>query len=111
MEELKRQMQPKRSHTHDDAGDDHEMLTEVDNWDLIVHRRETTCVHNRRNVQVGSLESSGAHLVVQGCTQSRTNQTCWTEDQFVVTVSSGIWDRDTRVAEIVTRELQKTKPG
>jgi hypothetical protein len=35
----------------------------------------------------------------------------WTEDQFVVTTSSGIRDRDTRVAEIVTRELQKVKPG
>ena len=54
-------------------------------------------------------KSSGANLVVQGCT--RTKQTFWTEDQFVVTISSGIRHRDTRVAEIVTRELQKTKPG
>ena len=36
VEELKRQLQPKRVHTHDDAGDAHEMLTEVDNWDLSV---------------------------------------------------------------------------
>ncbi len=35
----------------------------------------------------------------------------WTEDQFVVTTSSGIRDRDTRVDEIVVRELQKVKPG
>jgi hypothetical protein len=35
----------------------------------------------------------------------------WTEDQFVLTASAGIRDRDTRVAEIVTRELQKAKPG
>ena len=35
----------------------------------------------------------------------------WTEDQFVVTASSGIRDRDTRVDEIVARESQKTKPG
>ena len=47
--------------------------------------------------------------MVQGCT--RTKQTFWTEDQFVVTASSGIQDRDTRVAEIVARELQKAKPG
>ncbi len=47
--------------------------------------------------------------MVEGCT--RTRQTCWTEDQFVVTESSGIRDRDTRVAEIVARELQKAKPG
>ena len=46
---------------------------------------------------------------VSGCTC--TKQTFWTEDQFVVTASSGIRDRDTRVAEIVARELQKAKPG
>ncbi len=31
VEELKRHLQPKRSHTDDDAGDPHEMLAEVDN--------------------------------------------------------------------------------
>ena len=47
--------------------------------------------------------------MVQG--RTRTKETFWTEDQFTVTTSSGIRDRDTRVAEIVTRELQKAKPG
>ena len=42
VEELKRQLQPKRARTHDDAGDAHEVLAEVDNWDLSVHRREAT---------------------------------------------------------------------
>ena len=37
-------------------------------------------------------------------------QTFWTEDQFVVTTSSGIRDRDKRVVEIVVRELEKAKP-
>jgi hypothetical protein len=46
--------------------------------------------------------------MVQDCTL--TKQTFWTEDQFTVTASSGIRDRDVRVAEIVTRELEKTKP-
>jgi hypothetical protein len=46
--------------------------------------------------------------MVQGCTH--TNQTFWTEVQFVVTTSPGIRDRDTRVAEVVVRELQKDKP-
>ena len=36
---------------------------------------------------------------MEGCT--RTKQTFWTEDEFTVTASSGIRDRDTRVAEIV----------
>ena len=55
VEELKRQLQPKRAHTHD-AGDDREMLAEVDNWDLSVHRREATRMQNRRNVALGSLQ-------------------------------------------------------
>jgi hypothetical protein len=66
---LKRQLQPKRSHIHDDDGNCHnnEILTEVDNWDLIVHRRETTHVPNRRNVQVGSLEDqSKSHTGTDG---------------------------------------------
>ena len=46
--------------------------------------------------------------MVQGCTY--TKQTFWTEDQFTVTESSGIRDRDTRVDEIVSREIEKTKP-
>ena len=54
-------------------------------------------------------KSCGANLVVQGCTC--TKQTFWTEDQFVVTSSSEIRDHDTRVAEIVSGELQKTKPN
>jgi hypothetical protein len=57
VEELKRQMQPKSAHTHDDTGDDHEMISAVDSWDLSVHHREVTHVKTRRNVQVGSLEN------------------------------------------------------
>ena len=60
VEELKRQLQPKRARTHDDAGDAHQVLAEVDNWDLSVHRREATRVQNRRNVQVGSRENEPA---------------------------------------------------
>ena len=47
--------------------------------------------------------------MMPGC--PRTKLTFWTEDQFVVTVSPGIRDRETEVAEIVARELQKAKPG
>ncbi len=62
VEELKRQLQPKRARTHDDTGDTHEVIAEVDNWDLIVHRREATRVQNRRNVQVGSRENQPTPL-------------------------------------------------
>ena len=54
VEELKRQLQPKRGRTDDDAGDTHKQLAEVDNWDLRDHRQQVTHVQNRRNVQVGS---------------------------------------------------------
>jgi hypothetical protein len=36
--------------------------------------------------------------------------TFWTEDEFTVTVSPGIRNRDVRVTEIVSREVEKTKP-
>ncbi len=55
VEELKRQLQPKRVRAHDD-GDAHEMFAGVDNWDLSVHHREATLVQNRRNVALGSLQ-------------------------------------------------------
>ena len=54
-------------------------------------------MQNSRNVEVGSLEN-----------QPKTHTG---KDQFFVTVSSGIRDRDTRVAEIVVRELQKANLG
>ena len=54
VEELKRQLQPKRPRTDHDAGDAHEKLAEVDNWDLRDHRQQVTRVQTRRNVQVGS---------------------------------------------------------
>ncbi len=43
-----------------------------------------------------------------GCT--RTKQTSWTEDQFTVTSSAGIRNREKRVADIVVRELKRAKP-
>ena len=43
-----------------------------------------------------------------GC--KRTNQNFWSGDEFIVT-SSGIRDREERVAEIVARGRQRAKPG
>jgi len=57
VEELKRQLQPKRPRTDDDAGDAHEVLAEVENWDLRDHRQQATRVQNRRNVQLGSRQN------------------------------------------------------
>jgi hypothetical protein len=45
----------KRELTHDDTGDDHDMDTEDDEWDLRDFNRETTRVQNRRNMTLGSL--------------------------------------------------------
>ncbi len=45
VEELKRQLQPKRPRTDDDAVDAHEMLVNVDNWDLRDHlARTASCI-------------------------------------------------------------------
>ena len=57
IEEIEEQLQPKRARSDADAGDAHEILAEVDNWDLRDHRREGTRVQNRRNVQVGSRQN------------------------------------------------------
>jgi hypothetical protein len=38
-------------------GDDHDLITEFDNYDLNDHHREGTFVQNRRNVQVGSRDN------------------------------------------------------
>ena len=62
MEELKRQLQPKRTRTDDYAGDAHEMIAEEDNWDLSVHRREATHVQNRRNVCKSGLSTINRSL-------------------------------------------------
>ncbi len=57
IEHIEEQLHPKRARTHDDAGDAHEMLAEVENWDLRDHRKQATRVQNRRNVQVGSRQN------------------------------------------------------
>jgi hypothetical protein len=54
-------------------------------------------------------QSSGPDLLVPDCTRSK--QTVWTEDQFTVTSSEGIRNREKRVADIVVRELKRAKPG
>jgi uncharacterized membrane protein len=51
VEELKRQLQPKRARTDDDAGDAHDLLAEFDNCDLSDHRREGTRVHTSRTAR------------------------------------------------------------
>jgi hypothetical protein len=74
-------------------------------------RRSYSCwcmVYSRVRDRGNGSKSYGSNLVVQDCT--RTKQTFGIEDQSVVTSSSGIRDHDTRVPEIVVRELQKTKP-
>ena len=55
LELLEVQLQGKRSHTHDDTGDGHDLYAEVDEWDLRDFHRETAHVQNRRNVVLGSL--------------------------------------------------------
>ena len=57
IEQIEQRLHPKRARSHDDAGDAHEMLAEVENWDLRDHRQQATRVQNRRNVQLGSRQN------------------------------------------------------
>jgi hypothetical protein len=57
IEQIEEQLYPKRPHTDDDAGDAHEVLAEVENWDLRDHRQQATRVQNRRNIQLGSRQN------------------------------------------------------
>jgi hypothetical protein len=90
IQQIEEQLQPKRAHTDDDTGDVHEVLAEVDNWDLRDHgvprhyaRRSYSCwctsCSRVRGRGHGS-NSCGPNLMVEGCT--RTKQTFWTEDEF-----------------------------
>ncbi len=67
IEQIEEQLHPKRGHTHDDAGDVHEMIAEVDNWDLGDHRQQATRVQNRHNVQFGSINRSLAQARTVSC--------------------------------------------
>jgi hypothetical protein len=57
IEQIEEHLHPKRAHTHDAADDAHEMLAEVENWDLRDHRQHATRVQNRRIVQLGSRQN------------------------------------------------------
>jgi hypothetical protein len=57
IEQIEQRLHPKREHTHITAGDAHEILPEVENWDLRDHRQQVTRVQNRRNVQLGSRDN------------------------------------------------------
>ncbi len=47
IQQIEQRLYPKRTHSHDDA---HEMLAEVDNWDLRDHRQQATRVKGFRQV-------------------------------------------------------------
>jgi hypothetical protein len=59
VEQIEQRLHPKRARSHDDAGDAHEMLTEVENWDLRDHRQQATRVQNRGLPPRGSEASTG----------------------------------------------------
>ena len=63
------------------------------------------CARTRTWIPVKWPRSLGVRLY------TRSNQTAWTEDQFTVTSSAGIRNREKRVADIVVREMKSAKPG
>jgi hypothetical protein len=76
IEQIEEQLHPKRARTHDAAGDAHEVLAEVENWDLRDLRQQATRVQNRRNVQLGS-ESSEASRRHGRLLASHASGSCW----------------------------------
>jgi hypothetical protein len=75
--------------------------------------RMLTCVWSRTRIQLLWTKSHGqiSTPVDQiSPNLTRTKRTFGTEDEFTVTSSSGIRNHDVRVAEIVAREIEKTKP-
>ena len=57
---------PKRARTDDDAGDTHEQLAEVDNWDLRDHRQQVT--HGK----TAAMYKSGLARINKSLAQART---------------------------------------
>jgi hypothetical protein len=53
----KKQKPPAEKERDAAQSDVHEVITEVENWDLRDHRQEATRVQNRRNVQLGSRQN------------------------------------------------------
>ncbi len=74
-------------------------------------------MQNRRNVQVGCRDNQQKPRPGKDGFLPHTrlglvaNQTAWTEDQFTVTSSAGIRNREKRAADTVVRDLKRTKPG
>jgi uncharacterized protein (DUF111 family) len=100
VEELKRQLQPKRTRSDASVVPRHYAKRPFSCWCQACSRV--------RGRGLGS-QSSDPHLLVAVCT--RTKQTAWIEDQFTVTSSAGIRNREKRAADTVARELKRAKPG
>jgi len=66
IEQIKEQLHPKRPRTHDDAGDAHEMIAEVDNWDLRDHRQQVT------RGKTAAMYKSGLARINKSLAQART---------------------------------------
>ncbi len=95
MEELKRQLQPKRVRTDDDAADAHEMLAEVDDWDLRDHRGSRKKQPKPRTGTDGFLYHVRLGLV------GWISYWCCGGSRYC----------EKRVADIVVRELKRAKPN
>jgi hypothetical protein len=110
VQELQRVMEPKRARTHPATSDDDEECEKqsCDDWDLPDHRREATRIQNRRSIPLGSRgevptpqEGKAGPLE-----HSRLGLVGW-----IVLPGQGIKNRETRVAEWVTKALPLVKAG
>jgi hypothetical protein len=76
VEELKRQLEPKRARADDDAGDAHDLISEFDNCDLNDHHWEGTCVQCASRVSRQSTEVSHrqGRFLAWWCLERRRNK-------------------------------------
>jgi hypothetical protein len=111
VEKVKRQLEPKRARTDDDAGDAHDLLVEFDNCGLRDHRREGM-VEDTDPTPVDQISWCKFVLTPSRPFGQKTNLLLHHHHQCVLSLvpTARIVIRDVRVGEIVEREVEKTKP-
>jgi hypothetical protein len=85
IEQIEEQLHPKRGHTHDVVGDAHEMLAEVENWDLRDHRQQAT------HVQTVAMYNSGLARIKRSLAQTRTTSYITRVWGLLGGLHTGVW--------------------
>ena len=87
-----RHLEGKRVSTHDDTGDGHDILAEVDEWDLRDFHRETTRVQNRHqalhSLMIKPFDNQTVSLPgLSGISDTSENQPEWFDSDNQINIS------------------------